>query len=69
MANVAFGNLTDMAELRAEIQEVSDMASGSENAGIADGARVMLAAITADDSDGFVAAGTAFSAACSAVGV
>ena len=68
MGDVSAGILTD-AELRTKIKEVYDTAYVSENAGIPDAARAMLAAITADDSNAFVAAVTAFDGACRAVGV
>lgn len=68
MGDVDAGILTD-AELRTKFKEVYDTAYVSENPGIAEDARAMLAAITAGDGDPLVAAATAFSAACNAVGV
>lgn len=68
MGDVSAGILTD-AELRTKIKEVYDTAYVSENAGVPDGARAMLAAITAEDSTAFLAAATAFDGACRAVGV
>ena len=56
-------------EVRVKIQEVYDTASVSENAGIADGARSMLAAATADNGPEFLLAMNGFADSCRAAGV
>lgn len=56
------------SEERTKIKEVYDSAKVSADAGIADGAQAMLAAITTGDGSTFGSAGDAFLNACQAVG-
>ena len=63
------GGILTTVELRSKIQEVYDTASVSENAGIPDGARSLLASATADNGPAFLASARVFTAACEAVGL
>lgn len=63
--DAADGVLTN-EELRSKIKEVEDDASVSDEPGVADAARRMLAAVTAVDPEAYGDAVTDFVAACNA---
>lgn len=56
-------------ELREKLKEVDDKARYSEDPGIPEGSRAMLAAVTADDGEALLAAVGEFSGACEQAGV
>jgi len=65
-SDITDGVLT-VPEMRQKLQEVHDDARVSEHPGIAEGARDMLAAVTADDPESFGDAAGRFNGACSSV--
>jgi len=68
MSDISSGLLTP-GEVRTKTKEVYDTAYVSESAGIADSARSMLAAATADNGPAFVSAAADLMGACEAAGV
>ena len=69
MASDVNDRLLNDAELRAALKKIHGDARLSETDGVATGAEKMLAAITANDTDGFTAAGNEFNRACEVAGV
>jgi energy-converting hydrogenase Eha subunit E len=68
MSDVAAGLLTD-SELRTKIKQVYESAYVSTNTGIAPAATVMLAAVTAGDTNGLNSAIKDFGTACTDLGL